>query len=96
VYKTTKTQILISDPAKGLLKYSHQDFENHWLGEDKTGTVLAIEPMADFKQRSVTDKLERRKTLENFLGYFTPYKKSFLVLISPISRHLWVGVSRLR
>jgi ATP-binding cassette, subfamily B, bacterial len=80
VYKTTKTQIWISDPAKGLVKYSHQDFKSHWVGENKTGTVLAIEPMADFKQRSATDKLERRKTLENFLGYFTPYRKSFLNL----------------
>lgn len=80
VYKITNKQVLVSDPAKGLIKYTLADFEKGWLKESKTGAVLAIEPMADFQQRSVSDKLERRKTFENFLGYFTPYKKSFVNL----------------
>lgn len=80
VYKISNSQVFVSDPAKGLLKYSFENFKNGWLKESKTGAVLAIEPMADFKQRSINDKLERRKTFENFLGYFTPYKKSFINL----------------
>lgn len=80
VYKINHKQVFVSDPAKGLLKYSFENFQKGWLKESKTGAVLAIEPMADFKQRSINDKLERRKTLENFLGYFTPYKKSFINL----------------
>lgn len=80
VYKITKTQVFVSDPAKGLVKYTVNDFQKNWLNSSIAGAVLAIEPMADFKQRSVNDKLERRKTLENFLGYFTPYKKSFINL----------------
>ncbi|WPO77296.1 peptidase domain-containing ABC transporter [Flavobacterium sp. KACC 22761] len=80
VYKINHKQVFVSDPAKGLLKYSFEDFQKGWLKESKTGAVLAIEPMADFKQRSINDKIERRKTLENFLGYFTPYKKSFINL----------------
>lgn len=77
VYKITSTKVYVSDPAKGLLHYSIQDFLKGWIGKEKLAPVLAVEPMADFKQRSVQDKLERRKTFENFLGYFTPYKKSF-------------------
>jgi ATP-binding cassette subfamily B protein len=80
VYKATKKQVFVSDPAKGLLKYSVNDFKEGWSGWTGMGTVLAIEPMADFKQRSAIDKMERKKTFENFLGYFTPYKKSFLNL----------------
>lgn len=80
VYKITKTQVFVSDPAKGLVKHAINDFQKNWLGFATIGAVLAIEPMADFKQRSVSDKLERRKTLENFLGYFTPYKKNFINL----------------
>ncbi|KLT68261.1 peptidase domain-containing ABC transporter [Flavobacterium sp. ABG] len=80
VYKITQKQVCVSDPAKGLCKYSYESFQEDWLKESKVGAVLAIEPMADFKQRSINDKLERRKTLENFLGYFTPYKKSFVNL----------------
>lgn len=80
VYKINSQYVWVSDPAKARIKYSIADFQNGWLTNEKVGAVLAIEPMADFKQRSVQDKLERRKTLENFLGYFTPYKKSFLNL----------------
>jgi ATP-binding cassette subfamily B protein len=77
VYKITSKYVWVSDPAKDRIKYSIAEFQKGWLGKEDLGAVLAIEPMADFKQRSVQDNLERRKTLENFLGYFTPYKKSF-------------------
>ena len=81
VYKITKKLVYVSDPAKGLLKHKISDFENGWLDpETQLGAVLALEPMADFKQRNASDKIERRKTFENFLGYFIPYKKSFLNL----------------
>lgn len=80
VYKITRKHVFVSDPAKGLLKHSIADFKQGWSGSTSIGTALAIEPMADFKQRSAIDKMERKKTLENFLGYFTPYKKSFINL----------------
>jgi ATP-binding cassette subfamily B protein len=81
VYKIMKKYVYVSDPAKGLIKHKVTDFENGWLEqESQLGAVLALEPMADFKQRNGSDKIERRKTLENFLGYFMPYKKSFLNL----------------
>ena len=80
VYKFTKTHVLVSDPAMGLLKHSFNNFQKDWLGVEGKGSVLALEPMANFKQRNAHDRIERRKTLENFLGYFTPYKKSFLNL----------------
>jgi ATP-binding cassette subfamily B protein len=81
VYKITKSYVYVSDPAKGLLKHKVIDFENGWLEQESLlGAVLALEPMADFKQRNASDKIERRKTFENFLGYFVPYKKSFLNL----------------
>ena len=80
VYKITKKKVFVSDPAKGLLKYSILDFKEGWSGSANIGTALAIEPMADFKQRSAIDKIERKKSFENFLGYFIPYKKSFINL----------------
>lgn len=78
VYKTTGSKIFVSDPAKGLLSYSYSEFEKGWYktGED-TGALLAIEPMADFMQRDLEDKTERKKTFENVLGYFKPYRKNF-------------------
>ncbi len=81
VYKVSKTRVYVSDPAKGLLSHSHDDFREHWYkaGESK-GALLALEPQADFKQRHGGEKLDRRKTFQNLLGYFQPYKRSFVNL----------------
>jgi len=79
VYKTSKTKVYVSDPAKGLLTYSHQEFVNGWYKDgEEQGVLLAVEPMADFMQRDLEEKTERKKTFENVLGYFIPYKKSFV------------------
>ena len=42
----------ISDPAKGLIKYNQQEFEQYWLSSKdengRTGVVLTVEPSVDF------------------------------------------------
>ncbi len=73
----------IADPAKGYIKYTGIEFEDKWIkyNVNKTsGIALILEPQADFKQRHAHEKAERGRYLENILGYFTPYKKSFLYL----------------
>ncbi|MBD1424444.1 peptidase domain-containing ABC transporter [Sphingobacterium arenae] len=80
VYKTTAKRIYVSDPAKGLLSYSHQEFTNNWCKPeygDKKGVLLALEPQADFKLINEGEKRNRKKTIDNLIGYFTPYKKNF-------------------
>lgn len=42
---------------------------------------MALEPQADFFQRQAEEKIERKKTFENFLGYFRPYRKNFITLL---------------
>lgn len=82
VYKTSKSKIFVSDPAKGLISYSHSEFENGWYKKgDHLGALLAIEPMADFMQRDLEEKTERKKTFENVLGYFKPYRENFSTII---------------
>ena len=82
VYKATKDKIYVSDPAKGLVSYSHEAFKKKWYKEDNSpyGILMALEPMANFKQIEANEKTERLKSFENLLSYFTPYKKSFAVL----------------
>lgn len=82
VYKTSKTKVYVSDPAKGLLSYTYKEFINGWYKDgEELGVILAIEPMANFRQRDLEEKTERKKTFENILGYFTPYKKSLLTIL---------------
>jgi ATP-binding cassette subfamily B protein len=81
VYKVTPSKVYISDPSRGLVFYSYEDARRMWyLRDEAHGAVMAIEAMADFKQREEDDKIERKKTLQNFIGYFRPYKRSFYVL----------------
>lgn len=82
VYKTSKTKVFVSDPAKGLLNYSTEEFQKKWFkGNESFGVALALEPMANFKQIEIREKKERLKNFENLLGYFAPYKRSFGLLL---------------
>ena len=80
VYKINKKEVYISDPAKGLLKHTIDKFKKGWLNDRDKWAAMLVEPMADFRQREAFEKKERIKTLENFIGYFSPYKKSFINL----------------
>lgn len=83
VYKTTPNKILVSDPAKGLLSYTHEEFIRKWYKQgENNGVVLALEPMANFMQIEIREKKERHKTFENLLGYFIPYKRAFGILFA--------------
>ena len=81
VYKAAKNKIHVSDPAKGLLSYTPEQFKEKWYKDDgEYGVLMALEPMANFKQIEANERIERIKNFENLLGYFTPYKKSFGIL----------------
>lgn len=81
IYKATKSKVYISDPAKGLVSYTHEQFLKKWYKKDETyGILMVLEPMANFKQIEAHEKIERLKTFENLLGYFLPYKKAFGIL----------------
>lgn len=81
VYKTNKNNVYISDPARGLISYPLEEFKDKWYKRDEAfGVLMALEPMANFKQIEAHERTERLKSFENLLGYFTPYKKAFSVL----------------
>ncbi|SDD47659.1 peptidase domain-containing ABC transporter [Niabella drilacis] len=84
VYKTNPRtgSIYVADPAKGYIRYRKEEFVAKWIkkAEKDKGILMAIEPQADFYQRQGEERIERKKTFENFLGYFRPYKKSFINL----------------
>jgi ATP-binding cassette subfamily B protein len=82
VYRISSRHVYVSDPAKGLLKYGIDEFTRGWLGKETQWAVMIVEPMADFKQRVAGEKIERKKTLENFIGYFRPYRKSIINLLA--------------
>lgn len=81
VYKVTRNMVYVSDPAKGLVSYSHAAFKEGWYNKNEgKGVVLQLEPQADFYHRHQDERRQRRKTFYSFLAYFIPYKKSFINL----------------
>lgn len=73
----------MSDPAKGLLSYPEEDFKDRWYKEgEEFGMLMVLEPMANFKQIEAHERIERFKSFENLLNYFTPYKKAFGILFA--------------
>jgi len=83
VYKATKNKIYVSDPAKGLLSYSPAKFLDNWYKENEdSGMLMALEPMANFKQIEAHERIEKFKTFENILNYFVPYKRAFGILFA--------------
>ena len=86
LYKIKKDRYYISDPARGLIKYSQQEFEQYWLSSKdehgRTGVALTIEPTADFYNNKYHDELggEDKKGFSNILPYLYPYKKLIVQL----------------
>lgn len=81
VYKVSRKNVWVSDPAKGLISYTHAEFQKGWLGKNDKWAVMVVEPMADFKQRNFKDINERKRTFKNLIGYLTPYKSGFVSLL---------------
>jgi ATP-binding cassette subfamily B protein len=83
VYKVSAKRVYISDPAKGLVSYSYQEFAKNWYKpqyDNQKGVLLALEPQSDFAAIQENEKRNRKKTISTLASYFTPYKKSFINL----------------
>ena len=81
--RNQQAKFFVADPGKGYLYYNKDEFIDKWykkVRDSNAGVILLLQPQADFKQRQPGEKAERSKQLENLLGYFTPYRKSFLYL----------------
>ena len=81
IYKIVKDRVYVSDPAKGLLTYSTEEFYKKWYKEEEAnGVLMALEPMANFDEIKPLEKQQWFKTFESILGYFYPYKSAFGIL----------------
>lgn len=68
IYKITKKEIIIADPAKGIVKYTPEDFFKIW-----TGVLILMVPTPEFKKGDETKGLFSR-----FFGLLKPQKKMLL------------------
>jgi ATP-binding cassette subfamily B protein len=74
----------VSDPGKGLLRYTKDEFLKHWIstriGGEEKGIVLLLETTTKFFQ--VEEEIAHPQSKFKFLsGYFLRYKKFFIQLL---------------
>lgn len=82
VYDADRKYIRVSDPAKGRIKYTHEEFRKGWYAEgEKRGKLLAVEPTAEFKDSDAEKQIKRNSFLR-ILKYFVPYKKDFALVFA--------------
>lgn len=81
VYKVTKKNVYVSDPAKGRVKYTHEEFKRGWFVEGcNNGVLLAIEPTVEFLD-SKAEKAQQVNSFSDIFKYFFPYKNNFALII---------------
>lgn len=68
VHKITKKEVVIADPAKGIVKYSPEDFFKIW-----TGVLILLVPNTTFKKGN-----EKKASLSRFFGLLAPQKSLLL------------------
>jgi ATP-binding cassette subfamily B protein len=78
-----QAKVFIADPARGLVKYTEEDFKNHWIStrssEEDKGIVLLLEPTQEFY--SQTGEKTNHSSLKFLFAYFMRYKRFFGQLI---------------
>lgn len=80
VYHADKKNVWVSDPAKGRIKYSLQDFMHGWYqkGENQ-GVLLGVEPTVEFKD-SKAEKEQKKNSFTSILKYFFPFRRNFTLI----------------
>ena len=80
LYHADKKHMWVSDPAKGRIKYTHEEFRRGWYPKkENKGVLLAVEPTVDF-QKNKQQKEREKNSFINILRYFIPYKMSFITI----------------
>ncbi len=75
VYRINKRKVFVADPGKGLLSYSHSEFQKNWCCEDDEGFALLLNP----KNITIGSSTRNNKTaLQQLLQYAKKQKLDLL------------------
>lgn len=83
LYKIKKNIFFISDPSKGLVTYSINEFKKRWVStqlENKgQGIALLFKPTSEFGK--LEEKTQERHSFRFLFGYIKQYRKFFTQII---------------
>ena len=72
VYEVTADQVIVADPAQGLVKYTIPEFEESW-----SRYTIFMQPTHKFEQLE-----ESKPSLLKFWSYYKPFKRNILELFA--------------
>jgi len=79
VYKIKKGIVYVADPARGLVKYSREEFEKNWamtvVDDEKVGLVMILQPTPSFYEQE--EEKEKKSGFAFLMRYIKLYKKYF-------------------
>ncbi len=74
----------VADPGKGLITYTKEEFEKHWISSvtdgEPRGIVMQLVPTENFYNHVYKKKVEKR-SFRFLLGYMKQYRKYFTQII---------------
>ena len=83
IYKITKTQVHVADPAHGLIKYSRDEFLAQWAStktdDEPQGICLLLEPTPDFYNQE--GETRDKQSFRYLFSYLKPYRKFISQLV---------------
>lgn len=89
VYKITSKKVFVSDPAQGLISYTHKEFCEAWETKNEIGAVLVLEPTTEFYGQ---ENNETKATLRHFMKYLKPYHKYLAQVLIGIIAGILIGL----
>ena len=72
VYKIGRRHVFVSDPAYGLRKYTHAEFQDGWELTDGRGGIMMVEPASEFYE---LEESETSASMWHFMKYLKPYQR---------------------
>ncbi|MCM1452276.1 MAG: peptidase domain-containing ABC transporter [Clostridium sp.] len=86
LHKTSRDGSLlhVADPAKGMVKYSREEFARHWASAEingqPAGVALILEPEPEFLEHAREDKRDSGASLAALWKYAKSYRGHFLTI----------------
>lgn len=75
----------VSDPGKGRVKYTREEFESHWVstqsGGEEKGIAMFFSPTEGFG-KVVADTTDDRRSFRFLFGYLRQYRKHFAQILA--------------
>ncbi len=79
-----KKHYRIADPGKGLISYTREEFEKHWISSVTdgipSGIVMQIIPTQDFHNLN-DENIVQRRSFKFIFSYLRPYKRYLIQII---------------